>query len=188
LEASRVTAPRQISLGLALRRRASAGVGFALFAAGVLLLSLGRAAAEPRGPSGLRPPVQRACISSPFGWRHAVGPHAPAGFHNGIDLPAAAGTVVRAAAAGTVVAIRRHGPGGLWILIRHANGFSTLYAHLGMLRASFASGQRRVAAGEALGRVGRSGITYGTHIFFAVFEDGQAIDPEPLLGVPRCGR
>jgi murein DD-endopeptidase MepM/ murein hydrolase activator NlpD len=34
----------------------------------------------------LQPPVTPACVSSPFGWRHAVGPHAPAGFHNGIDL------------------------------------------------------------------------------------------------------
>ena len=36
----------------------------------------------------LRPPVEPACISSPFGWRHAVGPHA-----------AAAGTVLRDGAA-----------------------------------------------------------------------------------------
>src|SRR4051812_11726826 len=36
----------------------------------------------------LRPPVTPACVSSPFGWRHAVDPHAPAGFHNGVDLPA----------------------------------------------------------------------------------------------------
>ena len=27
----------------------------------------------------LQPPVTPACVSSPFGWRHAVGPHAPAG-------------------------------------------------------------------------------------------------------------
>jgi murein DD-endopeptidase MepM/ murein hydrolase activator NlpD len=183
-----VTAPKIISLALAVQRRAPAWGRLVLFAAAALLVTLGRTSAEPRASWALRPPVQRACISSPFGWRHAVGPHAPAGFHNGIDLPAPAGTEVHAAAAGTVVAIRRHGPGGLWILIRHPNGFSTFYAHLGMLRANLASGERRVAAGEALGRVGRSGITYGTHVFFAVFEDGQPVDPEPLLGVPRCGR
>jgi hypothetical protein len=34
----------------------------------------------------LQPPVTPACVSSPFGWRHAVGPHAPAGFHNGIRV------------------------------------------------------------------------------------------------------
>jgi murein DD-endopeptidase MepM/ murein hydrolase activator NlpD len=146
------------------------------------------AAADPPAPFVLRPPVQPACVSSPFGWRHAVGPRAPAGFHNGIDLPAPAGAEVRAAAAGTVEVIRRHGPGGLWILVRHPDGLSTLYAHLGTLRARFASGQRRVAAGEVLGRVGRSGVTYGTHVFFAVFAEGRAVDPAPLLGVARCSR
>ncbi|MBN9511635.1 MAG: M23 family metallopeptidase [Alphaproteobacteria bacterium] len=154
----------------------------------VALVSTGAAGADAPAGFVLQPPVASACISSPFGWRHAVGPHAPAGFHNGIDLPAPAGAEVRAAAAGTVEVIRRHGPGGLWILIRHPDGLSTLYAHLGSLRARFASGQRRVAAGEVLGRVGRSGITYGTHVFFAVFADGHAIDPAPLLGVTRCSR
>src|ERR1700689_19670 len=41
----------------------------------------------------LQPPVTPACVSSPFGWRHAVGPHAPAGFHNRIDLPEPAGAL-----------------------------------------------------------------------------------------------
>ncbi len=57
----------------------------------------------------LQPPVTPACGSSPFGWRHAVGPHAPAGFHNGIDLPVAAGALVHAAAAGTVEMVKRQG-------------------------------------------------------------------------------
>jgi murein DD-endopeptidase MepM/ murein hydrolase activator NlpD len=46
-----------------------------------------------------------------------VGPHAPAGFHNGIDLPAPAGALVHAAAAGTVEVIKRQGLGGVTILI-----------------------------------------------------------------------
>jgi hypothetical protein len=63
----------------------------------------------------LQPPVTPACVSSPFGWRHAVGPHAPAGFHNGIDLPARAGALVHAAAAGTVEVIKRQGLGGVTV-------------------------------------------------------------------------
>lgn len=136
----------------------------------------------------LLPPVTPACISSPFGMRHAVGPHAPAGFHNGIDLPAPAGALVHAAADGTVVVIKRQGLGGVTVHLRHADGSETLYAHLGNLVPAIAEGRRTVKAGEALGHVARTGVTYGTHVFFAVLRRGEAVDPQPLLGVARCGR
>ena len=134
----------------------------------------------------LLPPVTPACISSPFGMRHAVGPHAPAAFHNGVDIPAPAGALVRAAADGTVEAIRRQGLGGVTVHIRHTDGTRTLYAHLGNLVPAIAEGQRAVRAGDPLGHVARTGVTYGTHVFFAVLNGTQAIDPEPLLAIPRC--
>jgi murein DD-endopeptidase MepM/ murein hydrolase activator NlpD len=145
------------------------------------------AAGTHSAPVVLQPPVASACISSPFGWRRALGPGSPAGLHNGVDIPAPAGAIVHAAAAGTIVAVRRRGPGGFFVSVRHADGRTTLYAHLGMLVPKIAMGARNVAAGEPLGRVGRSGITYGPHVFFAVFEGGKAVDPEPLLALPRCG-
>ena len=134
----------------------------------------------------LQPPVTPACISSPFGWRHEVGPHAPAGFHNGVDLPAPAGAIVRAAAPGTIQIIKRQGLGGVTVHVAHAGGLVTLYAHLGNLVPAIAEGQRAVVAGTPLGHVARTGVTYGTHVFFAVLRGSEAIDPEPLLGVPRC--
>ena len=134
----------------------------------------------------LQPPVAPACVSSPFGWRHAVGPHAPAGFHNGIDLPAPAGALVHAAAAGTVLVIKRQGLGGVTIHLQHPGGLVTLYAHLGNLVPAIAEGRRSVAAGEPLGHVARTGVTYGTHVFFAVLLNGQAVDPLDYLAVPRC--
>ena len=147
------------------------------------------ASCVPWGASAqtLRPPVSPACVSSPLGWRHAVGPHAPAGFHNGIDLPAPAGALVRAAADGTVTAIKRQGLGGVTVHLTHAGGLVTLYAHLGNLVPAIAEGQRRVVAGEPLGHVARTGVTYGTHVFFAVLRDGLAIDPAGLLGIGACG-
>lgn len=134
----------------------------------------------------LRPPVTPACVSSPFGWRHAVGPHAPAGLHNGIDLPAPAGAFVHAAAAGAILRIKRQGLGGVTVQIAHPDGLVTLYAHLGNLAPAIAEGKRFVVAGEPLGHVARTGVTYGTHVFFAVLRGGVAIDPAPLLGVVAC--
>ncbi len=137
----------------------------------------------------LRLPVPGACISSPFGARHAVGPHA-ALFHNGLDLPAAAGTWVGAAAAGQVVAVRHLGSSGLELDIAHGppgQGFLTRYAHLGSVAPAIASGVGRVAAGERIGRIGRSGITYGTHLHFELHLEGQAVDPAPYLSAKSCG-
>jgi murein DD-endopeptidase MepM/ murein hydrolase activator NlpD len=150
----------------------------------LLTLLLPRAAiSQP----ALQPPVTPACVSSPFGWRHAVGPHAPVGFHNGIDLPAPAGALVHAAAAGTVEAVKRQGLGGVTIHLRHPGGLVTLYAHLGNLAPAIAEGKRNVAAGAVLGHVARTGVTYGTHLFFAVLENGQAVDPLDLLPpLPLC--
>ncbi len=148
-----------------------------------LLLLPGAASAAP-----LQPPVSPACVSSPFGWRRAIGPHAPAGLHNGIDLPAPAGAMVHASAVGTIVAIKRQGLGGIAIRIAHGGGVETYYGHLGNLVPAVAEGQRAVAAGAPLGHVARTGVTYGTHVFFAVFANGVAVDPLTYLSLPACGR
>ena len=135
----------------------------------------------------LQPPVSPACVSAPFGWRQAVGPHAPAGFHNGIDLPAPAGALVHAAAAGTVLVIKRQGLGGVTVHLGHPGGLTTLYAHLGNLVPAIAEGKHTVVAGEPLGHVARTGVTYGTHVFFAVLANGKAVDPlDYLPTLPHC--
>jgi len=141
------------------------------------------AAAQP-APAPLLPPVAHACISSPFGNRRAPGPHA-IGFHNGIDLPAPAGGVVTAVAPGQVIGIHRRGPGGLEVLIQH-NGFVGVYAHLGRVTPALATGKTRVAAGDRIGVVGHSGVTYGMHLFFAILVGGHAVDPAPILALSHC--
>jgi murein DD-endopeptidase MepM/ murein hydrolase activator NlpD len=52
---------------------------------------------------------------------------------------------------------------------------------------ALANGQSKVKAGEALGRVGRTGVTYGTHVHFELRMQGKPVDPEPYFSVPRCG-
>jgi len=139
---------------------------------------------RPPAPVPLVAPVTHACISSPFGMRRPPGPHAY-GFHNGIDLPAPAGGPVFAVAAGQVIGIRRRGPGGLEVLIRHP-GFVAVYAHLGRVTPALAMGRTKVAAGERIGVVGHSGVTYGMHLFFAILVGGRAVDPAPFLALERC--
>ena len=144
-------------------------------------------AAEPAAGS-LAPPVSQACISSPFGLRRLVGPRA-AIMHNGIDFPAPVGATVRAAAAGRVSVIRRLGAEGLEVDVQHPGadgGFISRYAHLGTVVPALAEGQRDLAAGAAIGRVGRTGVTYGTHVHFEIRVHGEPIDPEPFFRVGRC--
>jgi murein DD-endopeptidase MepM/ murein hydrolase activator NlpD len=43
-----------------------------------------------------------------------------------------------------------------------------------------------VAAGEKLGVVGHSGLTYGMHVYFEMLRDGRPVDPAPYLGVTLC--
>lgn len=149
----------------------------------VLILLAAPVAAEPLPL--LVPPVEPACISSPFGPRQALGTR-PARPHAGIDLPAPAGGAIRAAADGRVVFLRRLAGYGLVIELDHGT-FRTRYAHLGRVTPALAQGRRQVTAGMPIGVAGRSGITYGTHVHFEVRVDGRPVDPTPHLpSLPRC--
>jgi murein DD-endopeptidase MepM/ murein hydrolase activator NlpD len=148
-----------------------------------VLLWEGRAIAETHL---LVPPVNPACISSPFGPR-VLPDHPLAGtYHYGIDFPAPAGASVLATAPGKVIRVQKKGPGGLEILVQH-DGFVGIYSHFGMLSPAFAEGKTDVAAGEKLGVVGRTGIISGTHVYFEMILAGKPVDPAPYLGVPLCG-
>lgn len=149
-------------------------------ALGLLALA---AAGEPPTPALpiLALPIPGACVSSPFGMRQGQ-------MHRGTDIPAPAGAWVLAAAPGTIVAIRRINASGLEVELRHEGGIRTRYAHLGTVTPALAEGKRQVAAGERLGRVGRTGITRGTHLHFELTIDDKLTDPAPILGILPCRR
>jgi murein DD-endopeptidase MepM/ murein hydrolase activator NlpD len=158
-------------------------VSFPSLARGVVVavvLSL-PAAAQPM----LNTPLTPACISSPFGARGPGGPRASL-VHSGMDIPAPPGAWVRAAAAGRIAWVRRRGAAGLEVEVVHAGGLTTRYAHLGTVAPTIASGRREVAQGEALGRVGRTGVTYGTHLHFEALLNGTRVNPASLLPLPPC--
>jgi len=165
-------------------------IGCAACWAASVVLWPGVASSEPT-PRALSLPVAPACISSPFGPRFVPGTRASL-FHTGIDFPAPEGAWVHAAAPGNVLEIRRLGSAGLIVDLQHQDRdgqhFVTRYAHLGTIAPALENGRRNVATGDALGHIGRSGITYGTHLHFEVRVAGQPIDPEPFFAVGRCNR
>ena len=116
--------------------------------------------------AGLIWPVQ-APITSPFGWRWGR-------MHEGIDLGAAFGTPIVAAAPGTVIYAGWLGGYGNLTVIDHGGGLATAYGH--QSRIDVAVGQQ-VAQGQVIGAVGSTGHSTGPHLHFEVRVNGQAVDP-----------
>ncbi|PPQ34480.1 M23 family metallopeptidase [Rhodopila globiformis] len=143
--------------------------------------------AAPRGlgQTAMLLPVASACVSSPFGPRTLPNKPLAGTFHNGVDLPAPVGAAVTAVAPGTIIRIQRHGVGGLEILIQH-DGFIGVYSHLGLVSPLIAEGRRFVYGGERIARVGRSGLTYGPHLYFGMIMGGRPVDPMPYLHIGPC--
>jgi murein DD-endopeptidase MepM/ murein hydrolase activator NlpD len=113
-------------------------------------------------------------VSSKFGYRQ----HPILGirkYHKGVDYVAQYGTEVCASANGVVVKAGRHGSYGLYLKIRHANGFETAYAHLS---AIFVCIGDKITQGDVIGRVGRSGRVSGTHLHHEVICHNQHVDPQ----------
>lgn len=134
----------------------------------------------------LLPPVASACISSPFGPRNLPNRPWAGTYHYGIDMPAPAGAAIRAVAPGRVIRAQRKGVGGLEVLVQH-DGFIGVYSHLGMMTPALAMGKTNLAAGDKIGVVGHSGLTYGMHVYFEMLRDGKPVDPAPYLGIIECG-
>lgn len=96
------------------------------------------------------------------------------GGHSGLDISAPQGTPVRSAAAGTVVSMNASGGAyGLHVVVKHAEGVFTLYAHLSAITVSMGES---VAAGQQIGNVGSTGNSGGPHLHFEVRSDPTAFN------------
>lgn len=96
--------------------------------------------------------------------------------HTGIDVPAAAGTPVLAAADGTVAEIGFDAERGHYIVLDHGSGLTTSYGQCRDILADLAEGDS-VTAGEMIAAVGSTGMSTGAHLHFQVLLDGQTQDP-----------
>jgi len=88
--------------------------------------------------------------------------------YNGVDLAAPVGTPILAAAEGDVLIAKEGGWNagyGTYVVIQHANGSQTLYAH--QSRVAVSPGQH-VEQGQVIGYVGLTGKTTGAHLHFEI--------------------
>jgi len=120
-------------------------------------------------------PVVSTRITSPFGFRRYR-------WHYGTDLKVFFGDTIMAAFDGIVriVDYERYGY-GRYVVIRHLNGFETLYGHLSKSKVKVGE---TVKAGELIGLGGSTGRSTGTHLHFEIRFQGNAIDPSSIFDFP----
>jgi murein DD-endopeptidase MepM/ murein hydrolase activator NlpD len=111
----------------------------------------------------LRSPVEFSRVSSGFGGRdHPL--HHKWAQHKGVDFAAPTGTKVFASGEGTVDFVGQQNGYGNIIVLQHAGGYSTYYAHLSGF-AGIRDGQH-VSQGEVIGYVGSTGWATGPHLHY----------------------
>jgi murein DD-endopeptidase MepM/ murein hydrolase activator NlpD len=131
---------------------------------------------EPGAPGQLLWPVSGP-ITSPFGMRmHPV--YGRPILHAGIDIAAAQGTTIAAAADGRVIVAGTQGDCGKMVAIDHHGGLSTIYCHMSQI---FVGVGQDVQRGQAIGAVGMTGDATGPHVHFQVMQDGHPVDPMSFL-------
>ena len=113
-------------------------------------------------------------VSSTFGRRNRS-------WHRGIDIRAAAGTPITAAAAGVVIASGFEPRYGHMVKIEHEGGFVTVYAHN---ERNLVEAGEEVTMGQVIALVGRTGRATGDHVHFEVRYDGRVYNPLYLLPLP----
>lgn len=106
-------------------------------------------------------------ITSPFGWRWGR-------MHEGIDIGAASGTPIHAAAGGTVIYAGWMGGYGNLVVIDHHNSLATAYGHQSSIATSVGA---PVSQGQVVGYVGCTGHCFGPHLHFEVRVNGSPVDP-----------
>ena len=102
--------------------------------------------------------------------------------HDGVDIAAAAGTQVCAAADGTVYTVYEDETMGMTVVIRHEGDYTTRYASLDQ-QVSVKPGDT-VTAGQVIGTVGNTALMesgIGDHLHFSVSCNGVAVNPKDFL-------
>lgn len=125
-----------------------------------------------RGKKVFSAPLDDLFITQQFGRTSSSGRLYASGTHNGTDFRATIGTPVKAMLDGVIMATGdtdKTCPGasyGKWVLIKHANGLATLYAHFSYIKA--VQGET-VSTGDIIGYSGKTGYSTGPHLHVTLF-------------------
>jgi len=129
----------------------------------------GGAATRPKYPMGNRR----------FGIRmHPV--HKVKKMHNGVDIPAPAGTPALSFGPGKVIFAASSGGAGRMVKVQYDNGYIALYMHLQSF--SVRVGQR-VNKGQEVGKVDSTGTSTGHHLHLGMMKNGRYVDPQGVPGL-----
>lgn len=100
-------------------------------------------------------------------------------YHPGMDLTDPKGTPVAPVADGTVVMVVQQRAGfGNHLLVEHAGGVKSLYAHLSELDVKEGD---MVNKDSTIGRVGSTGWSTGNHLHLEIYQDGTPVNPLEVL-------
>ena len=121
----------------------------------------------PQGEGVFIWPLSSGKLTSSFGPRGRS-------FHDGIDIGAPPGTVVRAARDGNVIYSDTLRGYGNVVIVQHAGGYATVYAHN---EENLVDAGSKVRQGQPVAKVGRSGRTSGPNLHFEIRKDNVARNP-----------
>jgi murein DD-endopeptidase MepM/ murein hydrolase activator NlpD len=126
--------------------------------------------------SFLRSPLEFSRVSSGF----SVARYHPVlqtmRAHKGVDFAAPTGTRIKASADAVVDFIGTKGGYGNVIILKHANGVSTVYGHLSRFAPELRRGSK-VTQGQMIGFVGMTGVATGPHLHYEFLINGKHQDP-----------
>ncbi len=115
-----------------------------------------------------------------FGWR-VWSNGRKTDYHKGVDFAAARGTPIYASNSGTVILHRNSPSYGLYLIIDHGGGVTSLYAHCSKLLVSTGD---EVKKGDKIAEVGSTGDSTGNHLHFSILENGVHVDPMNYISEP----
>ena len=103
------------------------------------------------------------------------------GEHPGLDIATPTDSYVRAAAPGTVAEVGQDSIYGKFVILDHADGFRTVYAHTSSVLIEDGSQVRR---NEVIALSGSTGRSTAPHLHFEILQDGEPVDPLSMVTQP----